>query len=86
MGVHATVALLQSRAVRRRRSIRRGRKVDTKRKKADVDLTADSDNSEGRRIIRAVEQKKPEWASEMSRAIAALRRTLAEMKLAERGG
>ena len=30
-----------------------------------------------------VEQKKPEWASEMSRAIAALGKTLAEMKLAE---
>ena len=59
------------------------KKADRKRKKADVDLTADSDDSELRRNVRAVEQKKPEWASEMSRAIAALGRTLAEMKLAE---
>ena len=48
-----------------------------------MDLTADSDDSELRRNVRAVEQKKPEWASEMSRAIAALGKTLAEMKLAE---
>ena len=48
-----------------------------------MDLTADSDDSEARRNVRAVEQRKPEWASEMSRAIAALGKTLAEMKLAE---
>ena len=48
-----------------------------------MDLTADSDDSEVRRNVRAVEQSKPEWASEMSRAIAALGKTLAEMKLAE---
>ena len=48
-----------------------------------MDLTADSDDSELRRNVRAVEQRKPEWASEMSRAIAALGKTLAEMKLAE---
>ena len=59
------------------------KKADRKRKKADVDLTADSDDSEFRRNIRAVEQKKLEWASEMSRAIAALGKMLAEMKLAE---
>ena len=59
------------------------KKADRKRKKADVDLTADSDDSELCRNIRAVEQKKLEWASEMSRAIAALGKTLAEMKLAE---
>lgn len=46
-------------------------------------MTADSDDSELRRNVRAVEQSKPEWASEMSRAIAALGKTLAEMKLAE---
>ena len=59
------------------------KKAERKRKKADVDLTADSDDSEVRRHVRAVEQSKPEWASEMSRAIAALGKTLAEMKLAE---
>ena len=48
-----------------------------------MDLMADSDDSELRRNVWAVEQKKPEWASEMSRAIAALGKTLAEMKLAE---
>ena len=48
-----------------------------------MDLTADSDDSEARRNVQAVEQRKPEWASEMSRAIAALGKTLAEMKLAE---
>ena len=48
-----------------------------------MDLTADSDDSEVRRHVRAVEQSKPEWASEISRAIAALGKTLAEMKLAE---
>ena len=48
-----------------------------------MDLTADSDDSEARRNVRAVEQSKPEWASEMSRAIAVLGKTLAEMKLAE---
>ena len=48
-----------------------------------MDLTADSDDSEARRNVRAVEQRKPEWASEMSRAIAALGKMLAEMKLAE---
>ena len=48
-----------------------------------MDLTADSDDSEARRNVRAVEQSKPEWASEMSRAIAALGKTLVEMKLAE---
>ena len=48
-----------------------------------MDLTVDLDDSEVRQTIQAVEQKKPEWASEMSRAIAALGKTLAEMKLAE---
>ena len=48
-----------------------------------MDLTADSDDLEARRNVRAVEQRKPEWASKMSRAIAALGKTLAEMKLAE---
>ena len=48
-----------------------------------MDLTAESDNSEVRRNVRAVEQSRPEWASEMSRAFAALGKTLAEMKLAE---
>ena len=48
-----------------------------------MDLTADLDDSEVCRNVRAVEQSKPEWASEMSRAIAALGKTLAEMKLAE---
>ena len=48
-----------------------------------MDLTADSDDSEVRRHVRAVEQSKPECASEMSRAIAALGKTLAEMKLVE---
>ena len=52
------------------------KKAERKRKKADVDLTADSDNSEIRQNVRAVEQQKPEWASEMSRAIAALGKTL----------
>ena len=48
-----------------------------------MDLTVDSDDSELCRNVWAVEQSKPEWASEMSRAIAALGKTLAEMKLAE---
>ena len=48
-----------------------------------MDLTADSDDLEVRRNVRAVERSKLEWASEMSRAIAALGKTLAEMKLAE---
>ena len=48
-----------------------------------MDLTADSDDSEVCRNVWAVEQSKPEWASEMSRAIAALGKTLAEVKLAE---
>ena len=59
------------------------KKAERKRKKADVDLTADSDDLELRRNVRVVEQSKPEWASEMWRAIAALGKTLAEMKLAE---
>ena len=48
-----------------------------------MDLTADSNDSELCRNVRAVEQSKPEWALEMSRAIAALGKTLVEMKLAE---